>query len=640
MNLEIKGYLHQFVEDITVLSPKGGKGAYVCPICGSGQGKNKTGAFFLKDDKSWKCFSCERSGDVLDLIGYIEEIDSYKDKLRRAQEIFNLKDKREQRNEAVNSIPLHYCLTKKEEVNYSKFFQEAQLHLLHTDYFKKRGLSLKTVQQFGVGFVKSWKHPTISNSNVPVTPRLIIPISETSYFARDTRCSLPNSQQAYVKQKAGESDLFNKKELLENCPDPVFIVEGEIDAMSVVEVGGRAVALGGIGNINKLLKFLAGKKINRMLILSLDNDKTGQQAQLKLAEQLESKKVKFINFNLTKNHSKDPNEMLVTNKGEFKKMVEEAINKTKSVEEKYACLTTNNFIPPFVNRIEDCDKTRVIKTNFKKLDELLDGGLYDGFYCVGAISSLGKTTLVTQIADQIAKQGVDVLIFSLEMARFEIMSKSISRHTIEEVLETGVDVSNAKTSRGITTGSKYAKYSFSEKELIKKAISKYESYSKNIIIVEGIGNVDVNSIRKTVQIHKNYFGRPPVVIVDYLQILAPLNERATDKQNTDKSVLELKRISRDFETAVIAISSFNRENYKTSVSMQSFKESGAIEYSSDVLIGLQLKGAGEDDFDVNEAKSKEPREIELVILKNRNGKTGTKMKFKYYPQFNFFKEVK
>lgn len=638
MNLEIKGYLHQFVEDITVLSPKGGKGAYVCPICGSGQGKNKTGAFFLKDDKSWKCFSCERSGDVLDLIGYIEEIDSYKDKLRRAQEIFNLKDKREQRNEAVNSIPLHYSLTKKEEVNYSKFFQESQLHLRDTDYFEKRGLSLKTVQQFGVGFVKSWKHSTIFNSNVPVTPRLIIPISETSYFARDTRCSLPNSQQAYVKQKVGENDLFNKKELLENRPDPVFIVEGEIDAMSVVEVGGRAVALGGVGNINKLLKFLDGKKINRTLILSLDNDKIGQQAQLKLAEQLESKKVKFIIFNLTKNQSKDPNEMLVTNKGEFKKMVEEAINKTKSVEEKYAELKTNNFIKPFVEGIKDSVNTPYIKTNFTKLDDLLDGGLYEGLYCVVAISSLGKTTLVTQIADQIAQQGVDVLIFSLEMARFEIMSKSISRHTIKEVLETGGDVGIAKTARGITTGSRYAKYSLAEKELIKKAISNYNFYSKNIIIVEGIGNVNVNYIRKTVQIHMNCFGSTPVVIIDYLKILAPLNERATDKQNNDKSVLELKRISRDFKIPVIAISSFNRENYKTSVSMQSFKESGAIEYSSDVLIGLQLKGLGEEGFDIDEAKSKEPRDIELVILKNQNGKTGLKMELKYYPQFNFFKE--
>ncbi|MBR7083599.1 MAG: hypothetical protein IKI37_00220, partial [Oscillospiraceae bacterium] len=106
-----------------------------------------------------------------------------------------------------------------------------------------------------------------------------------------------------------------------------------------------------------------------------------------------------------------------------------------------------------------------------------------------------------------------------------------------------------------------------------------------------------------------------------------------------KAVLELKRISRDFKIPVIGISSFNRENYKTAVNYASFKESGAIEYSSDVLIGLQLKGAGDKSFDVDAAKAKNPREIELVILKNRNGETGKKIAFRYFPMFNYFEEL-
>ena len=51
-------------------------------------------------------------------------------------------------------------------------------------------------------------------------------------------------------------------------------------------------------------------------------------------------------------------------------------------------------------------------------------------------------------------------------------------------------------------------------------------------------------------------GTNPVVIIDYLQILAPTDIRATDKQNTDKAVLELKRISRDYSVPIIGISSF------------------------------------------------------------------------------------
>ena len=219
------------------------------------------------------------------------------------------------------------------------------------------------------------------------------------------------------------------------------------------------------------------------------------------------------------------------------------------------------------------------------------------------------------------------------------MAKSISRHTLQTVLATGGDIRNAKTTRGITTGKRYQSYNRSELELINSSIKAYSEYAQHIFISEGVGDIGAEQIRETVRQHTLFTGKTPVVIIDYLQILAPAEPRATDKQNTDKAVMELKRISRDYKTPVIGISSFNRANYREAVTMEAFKESGAIEYSSDVLIGLQLKGAGKKDFDANEAKKKSPREIELIILKNRNGSTGNRIEFSYYPLFNYFKEV-
>ena len=289
--------------------------------------------------------------------------------------------------------------------------------------------------------------------------------------------------------------------------------------------------------------------------------------------------------------------------------------------------------------IADSVNTPYIPTGFNKLDDIFDGGLYEGLYIFGAISSLGKTTLITQIADQIAQSGTDVLIFSLEMARTEIMSKSISRHTLQEVLSTGGNMRNAKTARGITTGKKYERYSSAEMELITTAIKTYAEYANHIYIQEGIGDIGAAEIRDAVKKHISFTGNTPVVVIDYLQILAPADVRATDKQNTDKAVMELKRISRDFKLPILGISSFNRENYSNAVTMAAFKESGAIEYSSDVLIGLQLKGAGGKGFDATEEKRKNPREVELVILKNRNGRTGDTVDFSYYPMFNYFAEL-
>ena len=167
----------------------------------------------------------------------------------------------------------------------------------------------------------------------------------------------------------------------------------------------------------------------------------------------------------------------------------------------------------------------------------------------------------------------------------------------------------------------------------------YSEYAGRIFISEGVGDIGVGQIRETIERHIRITGRKPLILVDYLQILAPYSDRATDKQNTDKAVLELKRISRDFKTTVIAISSLNRMNYKDAISMEAFKESGAIEYSADCLIGLQLKGAGKKDFNATDEKKKDPRTIELIILKNRNAAVGDGATLEYYPRFNFFEEV-
>ena len=236
-----------------------------------------------------------------------------------------------------------------------------------------------------------------------------------------------------------------------------------------------------------------------------------------------------------------------------------------------------------------------------------------------------------------------MLIFSLEMSRTELMAKSISRHTIKHVdADPSLRTMHAKAARDITTGTQYKGYSDVEKELIKAAIEDYRAYAWHIFISEGIGDIGVAQIRNTVNEHIRLTGNKPVVIVDYLQILAPNDPRASDKQNIDKAVLELKRASRDYKIPVIAISSFNRENYKAEANMAAFKESGAIEYGCDVLIGMQLSGMRKNitEEEITQKKQAYPREVELVILKNRNGRVGFTVQYSYYAKFNYFKEMR
>lgn len=652
----LKGYLRNYVESVTQKSK--GANLYVCPLCGSGTGKSGTGAFSIKNGTSWKCFSCNAGGDIFDLYGAINGTTDHNEQLRglsemygiqvasyrsTAQEDFSPEYQNHVKNERYTHNSIHTSVYTQadppQQTDYTDFFLQAHKAVEQTDYWKRRGLGKETVDRFKLGYVAEWRHPKAPKA--PASPRLIIPTSPYSYLARDTRETIPEEQRAYSKSKVGSIQLFNKK-ALQTATKPIFIVEGELDALSIIEVGGEAVALGTTTKSKALIELLKAQAPAQALIIALDNDEAGQRASRELTEGLQGLNIPCYSFNPCGQY-KDANEALQRDREALTIAVEEAEHlqdeEAQAQKEAYLKNSTAHYLQSFVNGIADSVDTPYIPTGFKKLDSVLDGGLYEGLYIVGAISSLGKTTIITQIADQIAQAGTDVLIFSLEMARAEIMAKSISRHTLQSVLATGGDIRNAKTARGITTGKRYIDYSQTERDLINSSIMEYSKYAQNIYISEGVGDIGAEQIRETVQKHILFTGKTPVVIIDYLQILAPYSERATDKQNTDKAVMELKRISRDYKTPVIGISSFNRANYKEAVTMEAFKESGAIEYSSDILIGLQLKGAGKKDFDANEAKRKDPREIELVILKNRNGRTGDSLNFNFYPLFNYFEET-
>lgn len=570
------------------------------------------------------CFACGADYDIFDLIGAEYGLTDHKEIFAKAHALFQMNE------HTHHSIHTTAQTSKK---NYRAYFQACHGRIQETDYLQRRGISQEVAVRFMLGYDPAY---TTGTGGV-VWRALIIPTGEGSYIARNTE-SDADPRNRYRKQGAG--GLYNT-EVLRGAETPVFVVEGELDALSVATVGGEAVALGSTANVKRFLKLVEGQKPEQPLILAMDNDQAGQAAADELAAGLQVLGISFYRLN-PYGDKKDANEALTADKEAFASAVESAerIEEEAKRAEREAYLQTSAgaHLQRFIGGIADSVNTPYIPTGFGKLDNVLDGGLYEGLYIVGAISSLGKTTLITQIADQIAQSGEDVVIFSLEMARNELMAKSISRHTLICLLGSG-NTRHAKTTRGITTGKRYPSYSDAERGLIQYAVETYGKYADNLYISEGIGDIGAGEIREAVRKHILYTGKRPVVIVDYLQIIAPTSDRATDKQNTDKAVLELKRISRDYKVPMIGISSFNRANYRGGVTMEAYKESGAIEYSSDVLIGLQLRGAEGQDFNAAEEKRKNPREIELVVLKNRNGPTGDKIGFEYYPLFNYFREA-
>lgn len=218
-------------------------------------------------------------------------------------------------NNIKSKVPLNQPIVKEETpVDYTDFLLTAHTQIHLTDYAYKRGLSDEVINRFKIGYCPNWKHPK-APKRVPTSPRLIIPTSKYSYLARDTRDNLTDIQKKYCKIKVGKIRIFNTRELCTKDKH-IFVVEGEIDALSIITVGGAAIALGSCSNIHKLIKILEVNSINAMLIICMDNDKAGISAIDKLSTSLNQLRVPYCRTRLPSEY-KDCNDFLLADINSF-----------------------------------------------------------------------------------------------------------------------------------------------------------------------------------------------------------------------------------------------------------------------------------------------------------------------------------
>lgn len=303
-----------------------------------------------------------------------------------------------------------------------------------------------------------------------------------------------------------------------------------------------------------------------------------------------------------------------------------------------------------LKQVEREIKTATISTGFKSLDKELGGGLRTGSLIIlGGIPSLGKTTFALNIANNVAKTGRDVLFFSLEMSRVELELKSISRQTfMPDNAESQIDFSHMKTmaAKASSVIDFYnGKCTETQKEEWQKAVDIYrEKVASHLHIAECSELADVETIKAEIKqfISTETCQLKPLIIIDYMQIIKSFG--MTDKQAVDANMTTLKRIARDNKVVIIAISSFNRNNYYAEVGYESFKESGSIDYGADMVIGLQfaVNYYGDNTQGNREihdkAKTDNPRKLELKVVKNRIFKSSQKIPLDYYSQYDCFCE--
>ena len=265
------------------------------------------------------------------------------------------------------------------------------------------------------------------------------------------------------------------------------------------------------------------------------------------------------------------------------------------------------------------------KTGFENLDEYQF--FTPGLYVIGATPAAGKTTFCWQLLEQLARKGESCIYCSYEMSRLELFSKSFARELFKRDEQTTLTA--AQIRRGATSAE------------LEQVISDCAAEPVNFSVLE-LQDETVDDLLKLLKPLCTDKAKAPVVCLDYSQIM-PTGREST-KLGIDDAVRKLKKFQRDTNTTFIVISSFNRTNYAQTVSFESFKESGNIEYTADVVWALQLnvmneiKGGelvSETRRKIDEAKKRQPRQIHLKCLKNRQG-TNYDCFFEYHSAHDYF----
>ena len=524
------------------------------------------------------CFACGATYDIFDLVGQEENLTDFPSKMKAV-------NRRYGGGEVIR-------VTAKP----APAFPYKEGGGRPDPYFTGRGLSDETVRRFGL---------VVENGYA------VLPVFAKGVCRSVCRRAIDQHVEPRYKNSRGAMQLWNSAAMERAAGEALFVAEGIFDALSLEEFGFPAVALCGAANTGKLVQ-----KIDEYvpvawpekMILAGDSDAAGQGMNEKLREQLTARGIACAVLALPEG-CKDVNEALVQNRDALQAACEAAIA-PQGVQQQPTL--EDEFLAYLGRR----GGAAVMSTGIAGLDKALDGGLHAGLTVLGAVSSMGKTSLMLQMADTLAAAGRNVLFITIEMSRMELIAKSAVRGTKERARPLLDGKLPEEKVRGLISAYR------------QKTGGRVELWEPDAPLTPAFLDEKVSAFCEQ---HES-----PVLFLDYLQLVAPARTGMTEKQTADAAVAILKQLARQYDMPVVAASSLNREAYRPGSAepgMSAFKESGSVEYSADLLLVLKYRTDADKEIKTG------PRHLVLTILKNRFGATGESIPLDYEPEKELFRDA-
>jgi len=262
-----------------------------------------------------------------------------------------------------------------------------------------------------------------------------------------------------------------------------------------------------------------------------------------------------------------------------------------------------DILPETFERIDMLSKhkgsLRGIATGFKSIDLKLSGLQKSDVIILAARPGMGKTALALNIAKNAAVGSQKVVgIFSLEMAKDQLSERLLSSVGSIDAF----NLRNAKLNDDEYSRLQYAMGILSEAPLY----------------IDDAGSVNMLQMRamaRRLQANKGL----DLLIIDYLQLMQPMNKFASEVQQVTENTRALKVLAKELNIPVLVLSQLSREPEKRIPpipKLSDLRQSGSIEQDADIVLFIYR----EDAYNENSLK---PGQAEIIIAKHRNGPTGS-----------------
>jgi replicative DNA helicase len=257
-----------------------------------------------------------------------------------------------------------------------------------------------------------------------------------------------------------------------------------------------------------------------------------------------------------------------------------------------------------------------VPTGFKKFDEMTAGLQPDNLIIVAARPSMGKTSFAVNVAVNAALgHGIPVLIFSLEMSKYELM---------ERMLAGEARIDSKRMRQGFI---EYADW----KNRIYPAGGRLAE-APIVLDDSAVATIwDMRAKARQFRHDPRYFPADPakvngrdkrplgLIVIDYLQLARGAGGRRDDTREREIADISrgLKALAKELSIPIIAVSQLNRGLEKREEKrpmLSDLRESGAIEQDADLVLFIHRQEVFNPEQDQGKA--------ELVIGKNRHGPVG------------------